>query len=61
VSEKYIHLMGAEEVSRAASNMQGAAETINRAAGRIDESLRNFIIQFEALVFRLETLKTPEK
>jgi hypothetical protein len=37
---EYITLLGAEDVSRAGHNMQSAADTMNRAFGNFDESLR---------------------
>lgn len=36
---EYVHLVGAEEVSRAASSMRGAADDMIRAASSISEAL----------------------
>jgi hypothetical protein len=53
---EYVHLVGTEDVQRAASNMQHSAEEFNRAAGYIDESLSRFLERFEELVIRLENI-----
>lgn len=37
--DSYVTLLGAEDVRRAASNMQSAAEQISRAASNIEGSL----------------------
>lgn len=37
---EYIYLVGAEDVSRAASTMQSAAQDMCRAAGNIEEAVR---------------------
>ena len=54
-------LMGAEQVGRAGHNMSSAAEQMNRAAGQIDEALRqhqrfldDWLLRFEALISRGE-------
>lgn len=51
---EYITLMGAEEVSRAASRMQSAAETMSQAASSIDHSNEMFLRRFDEIVSRLE-------
>ena len=53
---EYVHLIGAEEVSRAASRMSSAADDMNRAANQIDDTLFRFLGQFEDLVIRLERI-----
>lgn len=50
----YITLLGAEDVSRAASSISTSAGEMRQAAGYIDESLTRFIRQFEELVERME-------
>lgn len=37
---EYVTLIGAEDVSRAGHNMASAADTMNRAAGNLDDALR---------------------
>ncbi len=56
----YITLLGAEEVSRAASSMRDAAETMSRAASNFDYSIQanqrfmdDWLARFEAAVERL--------
>ena len=53
---EYVHLIGAEDVQRAASDMIYSAEQFNRAASNIDDSLYRFLRQFEELVIRLENI-----
>lgn len=50
----YIHLVGAEEVSRAGNNMRAAADTMSQAASSISESNDQFLRRFEDLVTRME-------
>jgi len=38
----FIHLIGAEDVSNAGRNISSAASDMQRAAGSIDETFRNF-------------------
>ncbi len=55
----FIHLVGAEDVSRAGRNIQDAADTINRAANSINESaylFSNKIDEFIQSINRLEKL-----
>lgn len=40
MTEKYVTLLGAEQVQSAASRMGSAAEDIRRAAGSLDDSFR---------------------
>lgn len=54
---EYITLIGADDVSQAGHNMQGAADSMRQSAGYIDESLRMFLARFEELVVRLENLQ----
>ena len=56
----YIHLVGAEEVSRAAGNIHVAADKMNVASMSIQESLRRheqFLLEF---LDRLETILTKD-
>lgn len=41
MSERYITLLGAEQVQSAANSMNHAADTMLRAAGNMDEALRS--------------------
>lgn len=49
-----IHLIGAEDVARAGSTIQSAAETMSRAAGTIDATMATTIRTFEEFVSRVE-------
>jgi len=51
---EYVHLVGAEEVTRAASNMRAAAEQMTQAASSIDHTLEMFLRRYEELVQRQE-------
>ncbi len=51
---EYIHLVGAEEVTRAASRMSIAANTMSQAASSIDHTLEMFLRRYEELVQRQE-------
>ena len=53
---EYIHLVGAEDVQRAASSMQSAADKMQSAANSINESLDSFMYRFNEEVTRLEAL-----
>lgn len=53
-----VHLIGAEEVARAASRMQAAAEDMKRAAMSIDGTAENFIRQIRELVERVEVVNS---
>ena len=52
-----MHLMGSEEVARAASTIRNAADEMNRAAGNFECTLHQFVIQLDSLVTRLEHLQ----
>lgn len=54
---EYIHLIGSEDVARAAHQMQDAAERMSRAASNIDTSLREALARFDEIVTRLESLR----
>lgn len=61
---EYIHLVGAEQVQRAASSISASAEQMQRAADSIAESQYRFqqtvqqaIEDAAQLVYRLEQLK----
>lgn len=51
---EFIHLVGAEDVQRAARSMQDAAGKMAQAANQIDDSLFRSLNRFEELVARLE-------
>jgi hypothetical protein len=60
MSEKYIQLLGAEEVQRAASRMLEAADKMSNAAMSIDSSLErnqryldDWLSRFEAVMRRM--------
>lgn len=53
---EYIHLIGAEEVSRAGHNMSSAASEMNRAASSIDDSLRQHQRFLDDWLARLESV-----
>lgn len=55
--DRYMHLVGSEQVQSAACTMQSAAEQMSRAAASIDESfarhqrfLEDWIVRFESVV-----------
>lgn len=52
----HITLMGAEEVSRAASRISGAADEMLRAASLIDESVHRMVLAFEGAASRMESV-----
>lgn len=52
---EYVHLVGAEEVSRASHRMSSAADDMNNAAMSIDSTLTMALNRFEELVQRLES------
>ena len=59
--DSYITLLGTEEVSRAASTMRCAADTMSQAASSIDNSNEMFLRRFEDLVIRMEhALRTSD-
>ena len=51
---EYIHLQGSEDVRRAGSAMEGAAETMRSAANQIDETLRQHRIFLDEWLLRFE-------
>lgn len=53
--DQYMHLIGSEQVQRAASTMSDAADRMQRAASAIDTALDRFERRFEELVQRFET------
>jgi hypothetical protein len=53
---EYIHLVGAEEVTRAASQMSSAAEEMKRAAMNIDDALSRNQRFMDEWLYRLEAL-----
>jgi hypothetical protein len=53
----YITLLGAEDVTRAASSIRSSAEDMLRAANIISESNDQFIRRFEDLVTRMEMME----
>ena len=59
---EFVTLLGAEEVSRAASRIQSAAGSMENAAASIDHSHDMFLRRFEDLVSRMEAAveKTAE-
>lgn len=54
----YVTLLGAEEVSRAGSQMKSAAEDMSRAAASISESVYRYVRTTEELIMSLERLAT---
>lgn len=54
---EFITLLGAEDVTRAASSMRSSAEGMLRAANIISESNDQFIRRFEDLVTRMEMME----
>ena len=52
----YITLLGAEDVKRAANQMQSAADDFKQSVGYLDEVLRRHEGNMAALVFRQEEL-----
>ncbi len=58
---EFIHLVGAEDVRKAGSQMASAADDMLRAANIINESHDQFIRRFDELVTRMEMAQqTPE-
>lgn len=53
---EFIHLLGADDVSRAGSRIQNAANDMIRAASSIDDSLHRQRIFIDDWLMRLETL-----
>lgn len=58
---EHVTLMGAEEVSRAASRMQQAATDMQRAADSIEHALYQFAQRMDDWVGRLEQLSAERK
>lgn len=57
---EYMHLVGSEEVQRAASTMSSAASEMQQAANTICESNDMFIRRFEELVGRMEQIAAAD-
>lgn len=57
----YVTLLGAEQVSNAGHNMQGAAETMTRAANQIWESNERLIRALEDHALRIELATAAQK
>jgi len=53
---EYVHLIGAEEVQRAANVMSQAADDMQRAASTIDCAVDRLTRQMDDFIFRLEAL-----
>lgn len=53
---EYVHLVGTEEVQRAASRMQSAAETMASAASSIDHTMHQTLLRLEELIGRAEAV-----
>lgn len=51
---EFIHLVGAEDVTRAANTMSAAADTMARASASIESTLDMFLRRYEELVHRQE-------
>jgi hypothetical protein len=51
--EKYVHLIGAEEVRSAGHAMANAASEMQRAASSIDASMEGFLRRYEDATHRL--------
>ncbi len=56
----YTTLLGAEDVLRAGSTIQSAADEMRRTQGYLDETLNRFAMRMEELVTRLEAI-TPKE
>lgn len=54
MSERYVTLMGAEQVQSAAGRMVSAAEEMRRAAGSIDDALERHRRFLDDWLMRLE-------
>jgi len=57
MSNDYITLVGAEEVTRAANRMTSAADTMSQAASSIDHTLEMFLRRYEELIGREMRIK----
>lgn len=57
----YVTLMGAEDVSRAGYTMREAAHEMSRAAGNIDEALRNHQRFLDDWLQQLASVMQPPK
>lgn len=64
---EYIHLVGTEDLSRAASTMSSAADEMKRAAGWMQETLENnqrflddWLIRFEQVMEKPEVDESPK-
>lgn len=57
---EYVQLMGAEEVSRAASTMREAAQEMSRAAGNIQAAMHEQRVWMDEWLARFEAAMKPE-
>ena len=53
----YVTLLGAEDVTRAAGTMRGAAETMSQAASSINHTMEMFLRRYEELISREMRIK----
>ena len=58
---EYIHLLGSEEVSRAASNIRSAAEQMSRAAATMDDTLYRHRQFMDDWLQRFESALMPKE
>jgi predicted small secreted protein len=56
MSDKYMTLLGAEQVQSAANTMRSAAEDMQRAASSIDETFRRHHMFMDDWLSRLEAV-----
>ncbi len=61
MSEKYVHLIGTEEVRRAGGQMQDAAESMRAAAAHISESIDRLDRILNEFATRMESIKPDTK
>ena len=57
---EYIHLIGAEDVRRAGSQMQSAASDMRRTASSFEDSLHRHRLFMDEWLGRLETVLTDK-
>jgi hypothetical protein len=55
----YVTLLGAEEVSRAARNIQGAADDLNRALAGFSDTVERLRVVLEEHAARIEKAMEP--
>ena len=53
---EYVHIVGVEQIQRAALAISGAAEQFNRTVGYLDEILTRHRMLFDEQITRLEHL-----